>query len=173
MKLRLVVLIAVLALVFSVAGCSKQDEAPITTGGGSGFPEGHPQTGGGGQEPVVVPVSEIVVPDDVKSGWSSAILAIEDKGVGEIKDVTITLNSDYTIPGSNILIAVGDFLPDFRMTGTTITSNTNEPNNPAIKVIITEADDEIFSGWLYARFPAIHPFQHEKYGVTLKAGVKN
>ena len=171
MKLRLVVLIAVLALVFSVAGCSKQDEAPITKGGG--FPEGHPSTGSEGQEPVVVPVSEIVVPDDVKKVWGSAILAIEDKGMGEIKDVTITLNSDYTIPDSNIKIAIGDFLPDFRMTGTTITSNTNEPNNPAIQVIITEADAEIFSGWLYARFPAIHPFQHEKYGVTLKSGVKN
>ncbi len=171
MKLRLVVLIAVLALVFSVAGCSKQDDAPITTGGG--VPEGHPTTGGEGQGPVVAPVSEIVVPDDVKKDWGSTILAIEDKDKGEIKDVTVTLNSDYTIPDSSIKIAVGDFLPDFRMTGTTITSNTNEPNNPAIQVIITEADAEIFSGWLYARFPAIHPFQHEKYGVTLKAGVKN
>ncbi len=172
MKLRLIVLIAVLALMFSVAGCSKQEDAPITKGGSSGVPEGHPATGSEGQGPMIVPVSEVVVPDDVKATWGAAVISIEDKGKGEIKDVTIPLNSDYTIPGSALKITVGDFLPDFRMTEAIITSNSNEPNNPAIKVTVTEADAELFSGWLYARFPAIHPFQNDNYALTLKSGVK-
>jgi hypothetical protein len=69
-------------------------------------------------------------------------------------------------------VAVTEFLPDFRMEGTVITSPTNELNNPTARVKVYEGNKEIFNGWLWSKFPAIHPFQNDKYGITLKEGIK-
>ena len=173
MKSRIIVLIAVFALVFSVAACSKQDEAPITADKtGNSLPQCHPSTGGAPGGPVVAPVTQILVPEGVKGVWTSAVVTIEDKSKGESKDATVPLNSEYKIEGSNVKIVVGEFLPDFRMEGTTITSSSPESNNPAVQMKVFEGEEEIFAGWLYSRFPAIHPFQHERFAITLKAGVK-
>ena len=179
MKFRMVVLVAVFALVFSVAACSKQDEAPISTDkSGSILPDGHPSPDGGPSGPGVpgvpdiVPVTEIDIPEGVKGVWVSAVVTIQDRSKGNSEDITIPLNSEYKIADSNLKLVVGDFLPDFRMEGSTITSSSSEPNNPAVQIVILEGEEEIFAGWLYSRFPAIHPFQHEKYSITLKAGVK-
>ncbi len=173
MKLRIIVLIAVFALVFSVAACSKQDEAPITADKtGNSLPEGHPSTSGAPGGPVVAPITQIVVPEGVKGTWVSAVVIIEDKSNRKSEDVTVPLNSEYKIADSDIKLVVGEFLPDFRMEGSTITSSSSEPNNPAVQMKVFEGEDEIFAGWLYSRFPAIHPFQHERFAITLKAGVK-
>jgi hypothetical protein len=67
---------------------------------------------------------------------------------------------------------VNEFLPDFIMDGLTITSKSEETNNPAVSVVVTEGGNEIFTGWLYSKFPAIHPFQHDQYGITLKEPIK-
>ena len=173
MKSRIIVLIAVFALVFSVAACSKQDEAPITADKtGSSLPEGHPSTAGAPVGPVVAPVTQILIPEGVKGVWGSAVVTIEDKSNGKFEDATVPLNSEYKISDSNVKIVVGEFLPDFRMEGSTITSGSPEPNNPAVQMKVFEGEEEIFAGWLYSRFPAIHPFQHERFAITLKAGVK-
>lgn len=174
MKKGIISILVIVCLALSLAvftGC-KKDEAPITTGGQSGqLPTDHPSTTGG-SEPFIAPVTEIVVPDDVKGKWSGVVLTIEDKASGKKSDVTVKLGDTYTIPDSKINIKVGDFLPDFKMSGSTITSNSADPNNPAVQVTIAEDGQELFKSWLYSQFAAIHPFQHEKYAVTLKAGVK-
>jgi len=114
----------------------------------------------------------IVVPDSVRGKWSKVILSVEDKSTGKANEYTVNLKSDLKVPGSNLKIAVGDFLPDFKMTEDTITSGSNEPNNPAVRVEVFEADKSIFKGWLYEKFPAIHPFEHPRYAIILKKGEK-
>jgi len=78
----------------------------------------------------------------------------------------------FSVPGSNLKITVGEFLPDFKMEGLNITSLSNDPNNPAVNVKVFEGDKEVFKGWLYSKFPAIHPFEHPTYALLLKDGVK-
>jgi len=112
------------------------------------------------------------MPDSVKGKWKAATLVVEDKNTKKKNEYTVNLNSDFTVPGSNLKISVGEFLPDFKMEGLNITSLSNDPNNPAVNVKIFEADKEVFKGWLYSKFPAIHPFEHAKYSITLKEGVK-
>ena len=167
-----ILVIACLAMSLVVFTGCKKDSAPINTGAPAGqLPADHPKTEGAG-EPYIAPVTEIVVPDNVKGKWASVVLTIEDKAAGKKSDVTVKLGDTYTIPDTKINIKVGEFIPDFKMTGPTITSNSADPNNPAVHVTITENDQEVFKSWLYSQFAAIHPFQHEKYAVTLKAGVK-
>jgi hypothetical protein len=116
---------------------------------------------------------KIVVPGDVKGKWHAVMLVIEDKVTGKSKDVQAKISSSIEMPGTGLKVNVGEFLPDFTMHGTKITSKSNEPRNPAVQVEVFEKGQGIFKGWLYSRFPDIHPFEHERYRLTLKEGIKN
>jgi len=173
MKKQIVAAVCGLSLVLAFGACKKKEEKPpVPQAGMPGqqqqVPPGHP----GGQ--VTMPKGQTVVnmPDSVKGKWKAATLVVEDKNTKKKNEYTVNLNSDFTVPGSNLKISVGEFLPDFKMEGLNITSLSNDPNNPAVNVKIFEADKEVFKGWLYSKFPAIHPFEHAKYSITLKEGVK-
>ncbi len=157
------VLLVVLSIGAVLAGgCKKKEQAPE------------------GQAPmpmtpaVVMPKGQtkIVVPENVKATWKAVKIEILDKKTNKAQEVTLNLNSEYKIPNSNLTLKIGDFLPDFRMDGLTITSASNEPRNPAVHIRVYEGDKEIFKGWLYEKFPTIHPFQHDRYKLTLLEGIK-
>jgi len=63
------------------------------------------------------------------------------------------------------------FLPDFRMGEKDITSASDKPNNPAAQVLIQEPGKPDQKIWLYSMHPTVHPFQHDKIGLTLIGGV--
>jgi hypothetical protein len=168
MKAKWIAILAVMLMVFGVVACQKEADMPIgTQQGDATAPRGDQGSGG----PEFTPVSEIRVPDVVKGKWASVIITLENKGTNEIKDITVGVNGQFTIPGTKIVLNVGDYLPDFKMEGPVITSSSNESLNPAVHIVVTEDGVEIFKGWLFAKWPAIHPFQHETYGLTLKDGV--
>jgi len=122
--------------------------------------------------------SQIVVPDSVKGKWSAATIIIEDKTSRSKQEYTVKLNSTFEIPDTNLKINVGEFLPDFRMDGLNLTSGSNQPQNPALGIRVYENGQQIFPaagkkwGWLFAKVPSIHPFQHPDYSIVLKEGVK-
>ncbi len=170
---RSVIVIFALALLVPFAACKKKETTPPApqTMPQQEMPPGHPGVGPG---QAIVPPTEtnVTVPDIVK-GWKSVVLDVQDKTTGKSQDVNVKLGGSYKIPGSDITVEPSQFLPDFKMEGSNITSVSNEPNNPAVKVKVTEGGKEIFNSWLYAKFPQIHPFQHEKYAITLKEGKKS
>ncbi|TAN45576.1 MAG: DUF2155 domain-containing protein [Nitrospirae bacterium] len=181
--------VMIVALVAAV-GCKKKDEKPAPPQGAQQLPGGHPPVPGapGGQQmpsghpemgqqmPGGAPpmpkagTLKIVVPDSVKGKWSAVKLVIEDKASKKRQEHSVNLNSDFKVPNSNLTIKVGDFLPDFRMADT-ITSASNQLNNPAVYIKVTENNAEVFKGWLYSKFPTIHPFEHPKFGISLKEAV--
>ncbi len=122
--------------------------------------------------------TQVVVPDIVKKSWSGARIIVEDKIAKSKQEYTVKLNSDFKIPNTNLRIHVGDFLPDFRMDGLNLTSASNNPNNPALAIRVYEGEKQIFPvpgkrwGWLFAKVPSIHPFEHKKYGIFLKEGIR-
>ncbi|MBF0566942.1 MAG: DUF2155 domain-containing protein [Nitrospirae bacterium] len=118
------------------------------------------------------PKLEVDVPDSVKGKWESVKLGITDKTKSGTQTVTVKLGQVYKVPGSGLAVEVGDFLPDFKMNGIAITSVSNETNNPAVQVGITENGKEIFKGWLYSKYPSIHPFQHDRFSIVLLEGIK-
>ncbi len=121
--------------------------------------------------------TKVVVPDSVKGKWTGVKLLVENKETKESKEYTVNLNGDMKVPNSNLKIHVGDFLPDFKMEGLTLTSVSNEPKNPAVAIRVWEGDKQIFPtpgkkwGWLFSKMPSIHPLMHPKYGIFLKEGV--
>jgi len=166
---KLVLVLLAFVMVASFGACKKESETPITDTS-QGVPAGHPGAGDEGAG-IVPEVRETVVPDEVKGKWTGVKISIEDKKKNTSSDVVVKLGDTYSIPDSNIKIQVGDFLPDFKMAPGVYTSVSNEANNPAVHVVVKQGEEELFNNWIYSKFPAIHPFMHEQYGITLKEGI--
>ncbi len=164
MKVKIIAISAGLGLLLTMGACKKKEKAQTPP----------PSPMANVPQTVMAPKGEtqIVVPDFVKGKWKAVKIEILDKSTNKKKEVTINLNSEYKIPNSTLKIKVGEFLPDFKMDGLSITSASNDPKNPAVHVTVFDGDKQIFKGWLYSRFPTIHPFQHDKYGLTLVEGIK-
>ena len=114
----------------------------------------------------------VQVPEDVKKSWGKVKLVVMDKAAKKSKEYVVDLGSELVIPGTDLKVAVGEFLPDFKIMGSSITSGSNEPNNPGVRVEVFEKGKSIFKGWLYSKFPDMHPFEHDKYGLNLKEGIR-
>jgi hypothetical protein len=193
MKRKMLVVACSVALLLAAGACKKKQEpVPQTNMPGQQMPAGQPgmppgqpgmppgQPGMQQGQPIVVPKGEtkIVMPDAVKGQWKAVVIQVESKATKKAAEYTVDLNSDFKVPNSNLKITVGEFLPDFRMNGLEMTSGSNEPNNPAVGVRVFDGSKQVFPapgkkwGWLYAKFPTMHPFEHPEFSILLKGGVK-
>jgi len=167
---KFTLLVAVLMMVaFAGTGCKKKEPPPppMPPQGAPGMP-GAPH-GEAGAPPVE---KKIVVPDAVKGTWRAVKVEVEFKDKKSKKAFTIPVNSEFKVPDSDLTVKVGSFLPHFTMAADQITSGSNNPENPAAQVEVFQAGKEIFHGWLFSKYPAVHPFQNDKFGMVLLEGVK-
>ena len=144
------------------------------------LPPDHPPIGGTGvgpaaerPHPQVGSTSRAVrVPDAIRGKWQAVKLQVEVKGAGgPAQTLTANLGSDVAVPGSSLTLRASEFLPALQVKDNEITSASNEPNNPAALVTITENGKQIFHGWLFSKFPEMQPFDHPTYRITLIDGV--
>jgi hypothetical protein len=182
---KIIAVAAIAATLFSFYACKKKEEKqPVPQAPAQG-PIVSPQAGApgqGGMPPHGMPQVQkmdfkIVVPAEVKEAWSAVKLVVNDKKSNKQQEITVGIGKEINVPDSNLKIKVAHFLPDFKMTEQSITSASNDANNPSAGVIIHENGKQVFPatgdmGWLYSKFPAIHPFQHDRFEITLKEGVK-
>ena len=148
--------LTVVALALAVTGCSQKEEKK-PAGTSTSTPQGQ----------VAKKESVVIVPDSVKGKWKAVVVAVTDKTTNKEAQYTVTIGSTLAIPNSNLAIKVENFLPQFTMEGTTLTSLSNEPKNPAAQVRIMEGGKEIYKGWLFTLYPTAHAFQHSRYGFVL------
>lgn len=174
MKKTAQILAAGLALSMVMVSCKKKEEQPVPK---------TPMQQALRSSPIQTPMSphgnvghkaekKVVVPESIKSKWNKVKFVFEDKASKKSSEYTVGIGSELKVPNTNLRIVVGEFLPDFRMDEGTITSASDMPNNPAVRVEVFENGKTVFKGWLYSKFPTIHPFEHENYGLTLKEGIK-
>jgi hypothetical protein len=140
-----------------LSGCSKKEE-----------PAKPSQTTQPTQDTTVIrKQAEVAVPPSVKGKWKSVKLSIIDKETNKEGFVIIDIGKTMKINGTNLVITVENFLPHFIMDGTTLTSSSNSPKNPAVQVHITENGQDVFKGWLFTLYPNTHASQHSRYGFGL------
>jgi hypothetical protein len=151
MKLLVVSLAATVGI---AAGCSEKANRPV------------PKK----QQPIRVTAS-VLIPESVQGKWQAVKIAAFDKNTKEQHVYTIPIGGELKLPDSDLTLKVQNFLPHFVMDGTTFTSASNEPRNPAAQLSIREGGREIFRGWLFKLYPTTHAFQHPQYSLTLVDGI--
>jgi Uncharacterized protein conserved in bacteria (DUF2155) len=155
-KLLLVIPMGLICLLAIVSGCSKKEE-----------PKKPQEDATSAKDTVVRKQTEVSVPDNIKGKWKSVKISIMDKEKNKEGFVVIDIGKTMKINGTNLTITVENFFPQFIMDGTTLTSGSNIPKNPAAQVHITENGQEVFKGWLFTLYPNTHASQHSKYGFGL------
>ena len=176
---RFALLIAlIVTLGLAATGCKKKETPPPMPPQGAAPGQMPPGMGQGGAAPhgnmgtAAGAEKKVVVPDEVKKAWKGAKTEIEYKQKKSKKSFNVDLNSEFKVHDSDLTLKIGEFLPHFAMTGDAITSNSNKLENPALRVEIKQGGKELFKGWLFGKFPAVHPFQHDTYGVIMVEPIK-
>ncbi len=155
-----------LMMVF-LSGCPKEGEPPTAA---QPTPPAPPQSLPA-QIPPVPSGAPVIVPEAIKGRWKAVRLRVEDKKAGTANEYTVNIGSELPIPNSSVVVKVSQFLPDLKIDGNSFTSASAELLNPSAQVQILEDGKPIFSGWLFQLFPAVHPFQHERFSITLRDSI--
>ena len=178
---KILLLLLITGILFTFGACKKEKEQPVAEATQeqmpqgpivdiSSTPKGH---GAEGQKTEF----QVVVPPEIKAEWRQVVIIVEDRKENKTEEYRLNIGDEFKLPASNLTLKIGPFLPDFKMSGTVITSASNELVNPSVGIAVFEDGKQIFPasgefGWLYSKFPTIHSFQHERYGLILKEGFK-
>ncbi len=154
MRILKLLVTGLIAISLLAVGCSKTEEEPVV-------------------KPVKKSSSRVLVPDDVRGQWKAVRIKVFDKSNSQEETYTIDLGYEFTIAKSDVKIRVENFLPTFVMQGRIMTSDSNDLRNPAAQIVVSEADQEIYKGWLFSRFPGTHTFQHERFSFSLVDFIPN
>ena len=128
-------------------------------------------TMGGGQSTTPTVPTRLDVPPEVEKAYSGVQLHWRDGSNGKEGTLEVPLHGTAKIPDSDLEVRADVFLPAFTMTAEAITSSGVNPENPAARIAVLQKGQEIFAGWIFTRFPDVHPFQHPRFALRLEGGV--
>ncbi|MBI3597694.1 MAG: DUF2155 domain-containing protein [Nitrospirae bacterium] len=168
MKLVLRSVVGLLIAVILMAGCQKQGTAPPQS---QALPQAAPRQALPTDVPPILGAAPAVIPEALKGKWTAVKLQVEDKKANRLEEYVVKLGGELAIPSSTLVVQAEEFLPDLKIEGSSFTTASNELKNPAVHVRILDDGKEVFNGWLFQLFPSVHPFQHERYGITLRDSV--
>ena len=132
---------------------------------------GEAAAGGGGEGQPAVP-NKLVVPPEIAKTYSAIRLTWKNSQNGKEGQLDVPLGGTAKVPESEMEVRADVFLPAFTMAGDAITTQGLEATNPASRITVSDQGKEIFSGWIFANYPDVHPFQHPRYSLRLAGGVK-
>ena len=72
--------------------------------------------------------------------------------------LTFTLRPGEQIPlgDTGYRVELGDFVPDYVMQGNQLSTRSNEPNNPAVRVQLSDAGGKTSSAWFFPKAPQMN-----------------
>ncbi len=115
--------------------------------------------------------TRLEVPPEVAHAYSGIKLIWKDKSDGKEGTIEVPLGGGTPLPDPSLVVRADVFLPAFTMGGGAITSDGIEPQNPAARITVFDKGKEIFGGWIFTRFPDVHPFTHPRFELHLEGGV--
>lgn len=133
---------------------------------GEAAPASETQEGGENAIP-----TRLEVPPAVAEAWSGVRIAWKDKSDGKEGVIDVPLGGGTPLPDPTLVVRADVFLPAFTMGGGAITSEGVEPQNPAARIAVFDKGKEVFAGWIFTRFPDVHPFTHPRFQLRLEGGV--
>ena len=162
-KSHILLLFLVLAVGLAL-GCQKKgEEIPLD------MPEEMTE-----EVPMPAVPSKIMVPEEIAAKWKAVVLEVTDKDTSDRTEYSLNIGETAPLGDTGLTVMIEAFLPSFQMAGEVFTSSSPDLNNPAAKVRITDGSGaELYNRWLFALYPATHPFDHPRYAVVLKDYVEN
>lgn len=115
--------------------------------------------------------TKLVVPPEVTAAFGGVQIGWKDSQAGQGGVIDVPLGGAAAIPGTDLQVRADVFLPAFTMTAEEITSTGTAPENPAARIAVIQGEKEVFAGWIFKRFPEVHPFQHPRISLALEGGV--
>ncbi len=158
------IVVGFLAVGILIMGCQNKETPPPQ-------PPAAPQLAMPMDIPPISGAAPTVIPESLKGKWTAVRFLVEDKKANQSQEYVVNLGGELAIPFSTLVVKAGAFLPDLKIEGATFTTASGELNNPAVHVKILDNGKEVFNGWLFQLFPAVHPFQHERYNIILRDSV--
>ena len=110
--------------------------------------------------------TRLEVPPEVAHAYTGIRISWKDKSNGKEGIIEVPLGGATPLPDPSLVVRADVFLPAFTMGGGAITSEGVEPQNPAARIAVFEKGKEIFGGWIFTRFPDVHPFTHPRFQLT-------
>lgn len=115
--------------------------------------------------------TELVVPPEAVAAFSGVRISWKDSQTSKAGVLEVPLGVATPVPDSGLEVRADVYLPAFTMSADTITSTGTAEENPAARIAVVEGGKEIFTGWIFQRFPDVHPFQHPRFAIRLEGGV--
>jgi hypothetical protein len=140
--------------------------SPLANGGGAGG------NGGQGSDGRVAVPTKLEVPPEVQQAYSGIRIAWKDSQSGKSGTIDVPLGGSAAIPDSGLEVLADVYLPSFTMSTEAITSSGTGEENPAARIQVTEGGKDLFGGWIFNRFPDVHPFQHPRFAIKLEGGIR-
>jgi hypothetical protein len=138
---------------------------------GGGPTQGQAQAQGQGAGPGSDVPNRLEVPPEVQHAYTGIKVSYKDKSDGKEGVLDVPLGGGTPLPDPNLVVRADVFLPNFTMGGGAITSDGVEPQNPAARITVFDKGKEIFGGWIFTRFPDVHPFTHPRFQLHLEGGI--
>ena len=112
------------------------------------------------------------VPPEVGQAYSGIRVRGRDASAKKEGLLEGPLDGTGRVPGTALDVRAQVFLPSFTMSQDVITSAGVESENPAARIEVSEEGKVLFSGWIFTRFPDVHPFTHPRVSLQLEGGVR-
>ncbi len=111
----------------------------------------------------------IVVPDEIQATWEMVLFKVLD---GDKKsDIQAQIGVPMVLEKSGLVLLVEAFLPSYTSDFNTITSISNELQNPAAMVQLKKAGEVVARGWVFQNLPEYNTFKHESVVLTLQTAL--
>lgn len=116
--------------------------------------------------------NRLEVPPEVQHAYTGIKVSWKDKTDGKEGTIEIPLGGGTPLPDPSLVVRADVYLPAFTMGGGAITSEGVEEQNPAARITVFDKGKEIFGGWIFTRFPDVHPFTHPRFQLHLDGGIR-
>jgi cytochrome c biogenesis protein len=80
-----------------------------------------------------------------------------DNGAQKRRALTLVPGMPAQLDEQGTVVELADFIPDFVLDGNQITSRSDEPRNPAIRLQVTRPGGKRASAWVLAKSPEMNP----------------
>jgi hypothetical protein len=155
-----------------VAGCSGEKKEAAKEAPAKEVAAGHPGEKGTmamqqAAHAVRPALREVNLSEEVKKKWKEVHLQITDNVQQKTEIVTLQVGSTVKLDDEGERLSIEVFVPDYSIAEKRIESRSNEPNNPAVLVSLTQEGKTLSRGWVFKHFPEYNSFVNQRFHLVL------